>query len=440
MEVQAPEDMACSVSPTLPVGTCSAGACEIRNAPSANWRWRPGRHHWKLAGLAPGQGLLLAESSSPDDPDFEGPYSVCRLTRFDPSQPDHESVLHEGEGPCSPWVLHRRHAVGTRWSPEAGRQVWTLLSLDGSTPARDFDLTSLLNARLAAEGVTASTEKPLWVQGAPGQLLLVWPLQGGKVWIASLTLPGLEFAWTRQVAGTLEGSPIADELGRLYFSVDPAGVVSLSPEGVVRWTLNGAGQPVAVFRDTLFLDDGTVRSTADGGVRYSWPAAQASVFLSESHAAVIAPCGTNACTRVTLLRRGSGEVLADVPVPDASPEYRGTETSALLTANGAVLVLQRVQYPDLMYSPFYPFQGVRRFLVREGQPLQSLGELLVPTGEHVELNLLSDGQWVAVERDSFHNDADPGADLIGVSTPGLRAPEHGWLTPRGNSAGGSAPE
>lgn len=197
---------------------------------------------------------------------------------------------------------------------------------------------------------------------------------------------------------------------------------------------------MAVFRDTLFLDDGTVRSTADGGTRYSWPAAQASVLLSESHAAVSAPCATDSCTRVTLLRRGTGEVLADVPVPDPSPEYRVDGSSALLAADGAVLVLQRVRYPDLMYSPFYPVQGVRRFLVREGQPLQSLGELLVPMGEHVELDLLGDGQWVAVERDSFHNDADPGADLIGVAIPGLRAPAHGWLTPRGNSAGGSAPE
>jgi hypothetical protein len=390
----APENMSCSVSPTLPAGSCSQGACMIAQPPRADWRWRPGRHHWRIAGLTSDTGLLLAESTSPADPDFEGPYSVCRLTRFDPSHPDHESVLHEGAGPCSPWVLHRRHAVGKRWSPELNRQVWTLVSLDGSSPARDFDLDALLRARLSAEGVSAATEQPLWVQGAPGQLLFVWQLQGDKVWIGSLTLPGLEFAWTHQVAGTLEGNPIADELGRLYLAVDPKGVVSLSPEGAERWSLSSAGRPIAVFRDTLFLDDGTVRSTADGDHRYSWPAAQASVFLNESYAAMVTPCGTSPCTQVTLLRRSTGEVLTETPVPDASPQYRDGATTTLLTAEGAVVIIQSVMYPDLMYSPFYPFQGVRRFLVREGQPLQSLGEILIYEGESVGLQFLRDGQWL----------------------------------------------
>lgn len=40
----------------------------------------------------------------------------------------------------------------------------------------------------------------------------------------------------------------------------------------------------------------------------------------------------------------------------------------------------------------------------------------------------------------LHNTYNPPENLMGVSTPNLRAPAHGWLTPRGNHAGGLAPE
>lgn len=440
VEVHAPEHMSCSVSPSLPAGTCSDGACVISQAPHADWLWSVAPLHWKIAGLASDSSLLLSQMTSPDDRYLNEFISVCRLTRFDPAHPDHETVLHEGSGPCYPWVLHRRYALGTHWSNEAGRKMWTLVALDGSSPTRDVDLDAQLAARLATEGVTPTTQQPLWVQGAAGRLLLVWPVQGEKVWIGSLTLPGLEFAWTHRVTGTLHGTPIADESGRLYLPVDPMRVVSLSPEGAERWTVSEAGQPVAVFRDTLFLDDGTVRSTADGRTRYSWTASQASVQLSESHAAVIAPCGTSRCTRISLLKRATGEVLTEARLPDASPNSRPGDVTGLLTADGAVLITQTVWYPDLMTSPFYSYEGVRRFLVREGSPLKSLGETLEPTGQSVELHLLHNGQWVGIERDAYHNNPDPGANLIGVATPGLRPPDHGWLAPRGNLAGGSAPE
>lgn len=441
VETWAPAGMSCSVSDSLPSGECRQGACKLANPPGPAWTWRPGIHHWQLAGLMPDRQLVLAESTSPADDGFQGPYSECRLTRFDPSHPNQESALHAGPGPCSPWVLHRQHALGPRWAPELGRQVWTLVTLDGSAPARDFDLDQLLADRLAAEGVTPATAKPQWLQGMPGQMLLVWQLQGGKVWLGSLSLARLELAWTRQFPGQLVGTPIADELGRLYLTVNPTAgsptgpqLFCLAPWGSTLWSRDGSGRPVAVFRDTLFLDDGTVRFTLTGQKRYAWPAANASVLLTDSRAAVLAPCASGACTQVTLLRRSTGEVLATASVPGA------TGVSAHLTADGAVLVLRTLNYPDLMTSPFYPVQGLQRYLLRQGQPLRLLGELLVPAGESLERGVLHEGQWVAVERDPSHNDPAPGANLAGVPTEDLSAPLHGWLTPQGNYAGGLAPE
>ncbi|WP_224247423.1 hypothetical protein [Hyalangium gracile] len=454
-QMEAPKGTSCSVSPTLPSGTCEFGGCILANPPRPNWTWSPDRNIWKVASRLSDSSLLLAAISSPYDPAPTLPdqaptgefISECRLTRFDPSRPDHETVLHTG-GPCHPWVLHRRHAVGDFWSREQDKQMWALLDLEGGTPPRYFDLNALLQAQLAAENVTPATERPHWVQGAPGQLLLVWPLQGGKVWVGSLRLPELTFGWTHQVAGALRGSPIADELGRLYVEVEPGNVVSLSAEGAERWTQRGAGQPVAVFRDTLFLDDGTVLSTADGGRKYALPSSpasllqnQVSVLLSESHAAVIAPCPTRPCSEVKLLRRATGELLAEAQVPYLHYRPSPEDVMGHLTSDGSVIVIQRVHYPALMTSPFDPVPAVRWSLLREGQPLQFQQELLLPEGENLESTLLHNGQWLAVERDSgrgiYHT---PGADLIGVTTPGLRPPEHGWLAPRGNAAGGSAPE
>ncbi|WP_375771481.1 hypothetical protein NR798_11430 [Archangium gephyra] len=436
----------CTVSDALPGGSCDGGgACILASPPYAAWGWRPGIHLWELAGQAPGGGLLLAGMTSPRDAGFQGPHSECRLTRFDPERPDREQPLHEGVAPCHPWVLHGRHAVGQRWVPERAQRMWSVLTLEGGEGPRDFDLDRLLSERLAAEGVTPAVEKPLWVQGAPGQLVLVWPLTSGGVWVGSLSLERLEWGWTRQLSGKLQGKPLADESGQLYLALRSPGesqprVVSLSTQGEVRWTWDGAGAPVAVFRDTLFLDDGTVRTPSNGHLRYRWQAAGVEyVLLSETHAAVVSGCeGVRACTRVRLLNRGTGARLSEASVPGPAPWLEAQKSAAAhLTADGAVLLIQPLYYPDLMTSPYHPIGSVRRYVVREGQPPRLQGELLV-TG--LERGLLHEGQWVAVQRDSRNNDDMPGAILTGIPAAGLRAPEHGWLTPWGNLAGGSAPE
>lgn len=438
-----PQHTACSVSDNLPSGECDQGACHMESPPDVSWRWRPGHEHWRINGRALWGGVLLAEITSPWDVDFDPPSSVCYFTRFNPADLNQKHALHEGTAPCDAWVLHQRVAVGTRVVPGGGQRVWTLLPLDESGPARDFDLDAQLAARLTAEGVTAAAEKPHGVQGVPGQLLLAMPLKEGKTWVASFSLDTLDFAWTRLLVGTLARPPIADEHGQLYLALDagptgPRRVVSLTAEGVDRWTLPGDGRPVAVFRDTLFLSDGSVHATQDGASRYTWPATEgAYVLLSETRAAAVAPCdATNSCTRVTLMRRDTGAVLTEASVKGTPND----SAAAQLTEDGAVLLLQRIPRPEMTASPYYPVASLRQHLVREGQPPQILSELVSPEGENIESGFLFDGQWVAVERDAFHNTYAPGADLVGIPAPGLRAPEHGWLTPLGNFANGSAPE
>ena len=442
-EAHAPVATACSVSSALPAGQCNAsGACVLPPTPDVDWRFRPDLARWSVVGRAAGSGVLLAEMTSSDDWGFEGPYSECRITRFDPSRPDREGVLHAGAAPCNPWVLHGLHAVGSRWSPEKDRYVWSLLMLDGSQPLRDFDLDTLLVERWRDEGVRPAYTPLQWLQGTSGQLLLVQTLQSGDTWVASLDLGRLAFAWTHSLPGVPSLHPIADEQGRLFLSLqqgEARRAVGLASSGAELWSVETGGAPLAVFQGTLFLDDGAVRSTEDGRGLYHWPASPgASVQLTGTHAAVLAPCEAEACSRVTLLRRDSGTLLTQALIPDAP---WGTRTTALLTADGTVAVLRHAAYPDLMTSSDAPVYGARQYLVREGEPPRLLLERLSPTDESLERSFLLDGQWLGLEREGTHDSETPGAELVGLwrSTP-LKTPAHGWLALEGNLAGGHAPE
>jgi hypothetical protein len=337
------------------------------------------------------------------------------------------------------------------WNPWDGnlgpvQHVWSVLDLMGDTLPQDFDLEQLMAARLAAEGVSAEASPPQWVQGAPGQLVLVQPLAGGKVWLGGLLLEQRVFKWTRQLAGTLAAPAIADEQGRLYVALAasaeaPARVEALSPEGASRWTQPG-GKPLAVFQDTLFLEDARVLSTEDGQFRYTGAGAapQAYVLLSQTHAATVMPCpGMAACTRVVLMRRDTGQVLASESLPGVAP-WLGQEPAASLTAQGSVLVVQRVPHPDLAYPVFLPVEGLKSHLVEAGQGARVLGEALLPGGETIQGSLLWRGAWVGLKRDAFNSAPSPGLSFVGLSHEALSAPERGWLRPRGNLAGGYSPE
>ncbi|WP_075007819.1 hypothetical protein [Stigmatella aurantiaca] len=454
----APEGMSCSVSEWLPSGTCDQeGTCRIQNAPYFSWDWRPPRHASRLVGLTSRGNLLIAGQASPEDDRLDVPYTSCLLT--DVSMQGNSPWpfrMNAGEAPCQPWLLHRRFVVGKRsvpeWNPWEGnrgpvQQVWSVLDLNGDTLPRDFDLDQLLTAQLAAAGATADPAPLQWVQGAPGQLVIVQPLAGGKVWLGGLLLEQRVFKWTRQLEGTLAGPAISDELGRLYVSLTasaeaPGRVVALSPEGADRWTQPGTARPLAVFQDTLFLDDKRVLSTEDGQSRYTgWGASpQSYVLLSQTHAATVTPCqGIAACTRVVLMKRDTGQVLASESLLGVAP-WLGQEPSASLTTQGSVLLVQRVSQPSLTNPIFYPVESLRSHLVEAGQSPRVLGEVLLGGGHSIQSSLLWRSTWVGLNRDPFNNTPSPGMSFVGLRHEALSAPERGWLRPRGNLAGGYSPE
>ncbi len=454
----APEGMACSVSSSLPAGTCDAqGTCVIPHAPSFSWGWRPPRHLSRLVGLTSRGNLLIAGEASPEDEQLDAPYTGCLLTDFSmKGGSPRQFRMNAGEAPCQPWVLHRRFVVGKRsvpewnpWEDNLGpvQHVWSVLDLMGDTLPQDFDLDQLMTARLTAEGVSAAPAPLQWVQGAPGQLVIVQRLEGGKVWLGGLLLEQRVFKWTRQLEGTLAAPAIADELGRLYVALapsteEPGRVVALSPEGASRWTQPGTGKPLAVFQETLFLDDTSVLSTEDGQSRYTGTgtAPQSYVLLSQTHAATVTPCpGMAACTRVVLMKRDTGQVLASESLLGVAP-WLGQEPAASLTAQGSVLLVQRVPYPDLASPLFSPVEGLRSHLVEAGQSPRVLGEALLPGGESIQGSLLWRDAWVGLKRDAFNSAPSPGLSFVGLSHEALSAPERGWLRPRGNLAGGYSPE
>jgi hypothetical protein len=453
----APEGMACTVSSSLPSGTCDAqGTCVIPDAPSFSWSWRPPRQQSRLVGVTFRGNLLIAGQASPEDEQLDAPYTGCLLTDFAmKGGAARQFRMNAGEAPCQPWLLHRRFVVGKRsvpeWNPWDGnlgpvQHVWSVLDLMGDTLPQDFDLEHLMASRLAAEGVAADPSPPQWVQGAPGQLVLVQRLEGGKVWLGGLLLEQRVFKWTRQLAGALAAPAIADEQGRLYVAlaasaVAPERVEALSPEGASRWTQPGGGKPLAVFQDTLFLEDARVLSTEDGQFRYTGAGAapQAYVLLSQTHAATVMPCPGMACTRVVLMKRDTGQVLASESLPGVAP-WLGQEPAASLTAQGSVLVVQRVPHPDLAYPVFFPVEGLKSHLVEAGQGARVLGEALLPGGESIQGSLLWRGAWVGLKRDAFNSAPSPGLSFVGLSHEALSAPEQGWLRPRGNLAGGYSPE
>jgi hypothetical protein len=457
-ETRAPVGTSCSVSAWLPSGTCEQdGTCVLQDAPYFSWVWRPPRHFSRIVGLTFRGSLLIAGQASSEDDRIDLPYTECLLTDFSMKEGSPWPFrMNAGAAPCQPWVLHRRFVVGKRnvpewdpWDSNRGpvQQVWSVVDLMGDTLPRDFDLEQLMAARAAAEGGSVSQVPLQWVQGAPGQLVIVQPLADGKVWLGGLLLEQRVFQWTRQLAGSLAAPVIADELGRLYVALGPSPdapdrLVALSPEGADRWTQPSTAKPLAVFKDTLFLDDKRVLSTEDGQSRYTgWGASpQSYVLLSDTHAATVTPCqGIASCTRVVLMKRDTGQVLASESLLGVAP-WLGQEPAASLTAQGSVLLVQRVHYPDLTNPIFYPVQGLRRHLVEPWKSPRVLGESLLGGGESIQSSLLWRDSWVGLKRDPFNNTPSPGMSFVGQSHEAVSAPERGWLRPRGNLAGGYSPE
>ncbi len=415
-----------------------------------NWCWQPLYARTRLAGYGPGaHDVFVTEVQYPDDPGFVGPSSLQGVYQMDARGAAEPVSLFRDRSFGPKHIFHRRYAITVQFTaPRTHTQRMILVMLDGSHPVRTFELTQALEQQLAQAGVVGTPQPPAWVQGVDGHALLVSQISPEEVWVADLDLASLTLTWGRRAPGFLRGNAIADEKGQLYMPLGvasnedlrPRHLVALSATGEERWSLPGTGAPKAVLDGTLFVDDGTVRSTEDGSQRYTWPGSGASVLLSDSRAVAVSSAADRfheARTQVTLMDRRTGAVLAAREMRWGRPEL------VMLTDSGAVLVLEPVPYPERTYSPFYVQSGLRFLVGRpggEGGSWEQRGEYFPPMGNGIPEALLVDGQVVLRWQDSGHNNPEPRSRYLVFHEPGLRPPARGWLTPTGGSLGTFAPQ
>jgi hypothetical protein len=389
--------------------------------------------------------VLVTEHQYPTDPDFVSPSSLGGLYRVDGLGDAQPASLHRAYGFHPRQTFHRRYAVGTYLVDRlANERLFAVVTLDGSRPVRSFDLMAALEQQLSRAGVTGKPQAPSWIQGVAGHALLVTPLSSEEVWVADLELDSLTLTWGRLLPGLPRGQPIADEAGQLYLPLGsasttaPQRLVALSATGEERWSVPGAGAPKAVFDGTLYVDDGWVRSTADGAQLHSWPAAGASVLLSDSRAVAVAKTGAYSIhSRVTLMERRTGAILAQKELPYTQPEL------VMLTDSGNVLALHHWSEPGRSSSPYAINWGLRWMVGSPGEQAGSwrqLGEYFPHVNGGIQQALLVDGYVVVREQEKGDSFWAPESRFLGFSWPDFRPPAHGWLTPTGGSAGTYAPQ
>ncbi|MBF5046119.1 hypothetical protein IR215_27230 [Simulacricoccus sp. 17bor-14] len=416
-------------------GTCHLDTC-LQGVREAAWGWSDVEFS-RFVGQGP-QGLLLQKTD----------YAYAGLVQLDGQ--GGARTLQDGDG-RTVLLAHGRYLVGYTSYNYGGIKLYEVRRLDRDEPARSVDLTALVRERLAEVGLFSEWVVPRWVQGAPGQALMLVQVNPASLWVGSFDLERLELGWSRVLSGALpaETEPgllegvIADEDGQLYLSLDAGSprLVALSAAGGERWVLPGEARPVAVFGGTLFLDDGTVRDTADGALRYRWSAApNAQVRLSATHAAVAESCGKG-CIQAQVLERESGRVLAQEQLPTPDSGYWSGLSGLLLAADGRVLVLQYVTHPELTDTPFYIPLGIRWLEVRPQGGWTLHGESLFSEGGVPEAVLLEDSV-VLRHLWSAHNtypDQVP-SSYYGFTWPGWSPPAHGWLGPQGGVGRALAPQ
>ena len=215
----------------------------------------------------------------------------------------------------------------------------------------------------------------------------------------------------------------------------------MSASGDTLWILEGEGRPVAVFGGTLFVDDGTVRSTTSGAVLRRWSGSRdGQLRLSDEHAAYAVSCGES-CVEWKGWQRRTGELQLHVrKSPDSSPAPRSRLAGLVLGAGGRMVVLEEVNHPERGDSHFYTPIAVRFYDMASYGETTWHGELSFSEGNVIDALLLDDSLLVQ-HRDALHNvrEEDSTSRFHALRIPGLRSPEHGWLGSQGGVGRNFAP-
>jgi len=396
-----PEGAACGESsPCQGAGSCAGGAC-VRPAPAIlheTWGYTfPPLHHF--AGVSDAlQNLYWFECGA-----------ICRAVsftrdgamRFSAPIPIPDVTYHLLAGDKLIGAREDRlFAVNTN----DGSAAWSL-TLEPNPPGAPDTARGIRVVGLAADAssLIVTAYRSDGTGARQGSVFKLSAATGATVWVTyhDAVLTG----------------PVLDEQGNVYAGY--AKLVSLAPNGALRWSLAGNEAPIAVFNGDLLLGWGHVRSAADGSER-------APALRELLNNPLMLPAG-----RVVMTEDWSQlRIEAHAFTPgSAVPAWRtlvnpmhGTNwtTWSAATSNGGFLVgAGDSRHPNWLKA--FDGSGAERYACQLGAGIGG-----APLDPPVAL---LDGRW-AVET---------GNRLSVFSVPGERPATRGWVTSGGNASGSRRP-